>query len=160
MCISGLNLFNPLDFQLNPLSYTAVLTFRLRLDNRPLGGLFLSTKSLDQCHCPGLRSLWRQSRLLDQVSRYSPVNNPKQPHQGRAAREQLAETVRAFGEDDGPMIDVLLDLGGAALWARITNRSRRRLALADGSRVYALIKAVALDSHGFGRAGRRPRFLV
>lgn len=73
---------------------------------------------------------------------------------------QLPATVRAFGEDDGPMVDVLLDLGGAALWARITNRSRRRLALAEGSRVYALIKAVALDSHGLGRAGRGPRFLA
>ena len=57
------------------------------------------------------------------------------------------------------MVDVLLDLGGATLWARITDRSRRRLALAEGSRVYALIKAVAPDSHGFGRApaGSRPK---
>ena len=42
--ISGLNLFNPPDFQLNSLSYTAFLTFRIPAGNRlPGSGAALSS---------------------------------------------------------------------------------------------------------------------
>ena len=42
-------------------------------------------------------------------------------------------------------------------WARITERSRQELALAPGSTVHAMVKAVAIDSHSFGRSTpRRP----
>ncbi len=76
--------------------------------------------------------------------------------------------IRDIGEDQGPQVDVLLDLEGAgpdakaggALWARITKRSRHDLDLRIGSRVYALIKAVAIDSHSLGRAGTGRRFLA
>lgn len=72
---------------------------------------------------------------------------------------QLPAKVRAFGAEDGPLVDVLLDLAGATLWARITKRSQARLGLEIGSQVFALIKAGAMDSHSLGRTGRRPRFL-
>jgi molybdate transport system ATP-binding protein len=61
--------------------------------------------------------------------------------------------IREISDEAGALVDVLLDLGGATLWARITARSRHDLALAPGSRVYALVKAVALDRSALGRAG-------
>jgi molybdate transport system ATP-binding protein len=44
--------------------------------------------------------------------------------------------------------DLLLRVGQAALWARITKRSLRNLGLQPGMRVHALIKAVAIDRSG------------
>jgi molybdate transport system ATP-binding protein len=67
--------------------------------------------------------------------------------------------VRDLDPADGPMVDVLLDAGGATLWARITARSRHQLGLEPGSRVHALIKAVAIDRHSLGRAAAGRRFL-
>ena len=67
--------------------------------------------------------------------------------------------VRDIGTEPGAQVDVLLDVDGAALWARITTRSRHDLGLTTGSRVYALIKAVAIDRHALGRSAGRPRFL-
>ncbi len=53
---------------------------------------------------------------------------------------------RVKSVEDGPaaQADVALDVG-APLWARITRRSARELALAPGAEVYALIKSVAID---------------
>ncbi len=67
--------------------------------------------------------------------------------------------VRDIGAEPGAQVDILLDLGGTALWARITARSRQDLGLTVGSRVYALVKAVAIDRHALGRSAGRPRFL-
>ena len=67
--------------------------------------------------------------------------------------------VRDLDRGDGPMVDVLLDAGGATLWARITARSRHQLGLEPGTPVHALIKAVALDRHALGRPPRGGRFL-
>ena len=63
----------------------------------------------------------------------------------------LAGVVKDLSPEPGPLIDVLLDVGGAPLWARITARSRHDLRLEVGSRVYALVKAVAIDRHSLGR---------
>ncbi len=60
---------------------------------------------------------------------------------------------------DGPMVDVLLDVKGATLWARITARSSADLGLAPGTPVHVLIKAVAIDRHALGRAPSRGRFM-
>ena len=59
--------------------------------------------------------------------------------------------MKDLSPEPGPLIDVLLDVGGAPLWARITARSRHDLRLEVGSRVYALVKAVAIDRHSLGR---------
>ncbi len=62
------------------------------------------------------------------------------------------------GTDLGAQVDLRLDAGGAALWARITRRSLHELALAPGSEVYALIKAVAIDRYSLGRSAGTGRF--
>ena len=48
-------------------------------------------------------------------------------------------------EDRGAFADVQLACGNTRLVARITRRSVRRLSLAPGTPVYALIKTVAVD---------------
>jgi len=53
------------------------------------------------------------------------------------------------GEDDGPQVDVLVDIG-SPLWARITKRSQRELGIEPGRKVHALIKAMAVDRRGLG----------
>ncbi len=77
----------------------------------------------------------------------------------------LPGTVIEIGHEDGPQVDVLLHLGeGAedspksALWARITRRSLRDLGLAPGKRVYALVKAIAIDRRSLGGEGGRGRY--
>lgn len=55
---------------------------------------------------------------------------------------------------EGPQVDVLLDVG-QPLIARITRKSVHDLGLAPGSRVFALIKAVAIDRHSLGLADER-----
>ena len=59
----------------------------------------------------------------------------------------FAGEVIEVGEDDGPQVDVLLDIG-APLWARITKRSQRELDIAPGRMVHAMIKAMAVDRSG------------
>lgn len=62
----------------------------------------------------------------------------------------LPGEVVEIGPDDGPHAHVLLDVG-APLWARVMRRSVESLELAPGRRVYALIKAVAVDRRSIGR---------
>ncbi len=63
-----------------------------------------------------------------------------------------------IGEEIGPQVDLRLDAGGAALWARVTARSLRELRLEPGREVYALVKAVAIDRHSLGRSVAAGRF--
>jgi molybdate transport system ATP-binding protein len=48
-------------------------------------------------------------------------------------------------DPSGAQLDVRLDVGGIALWARITRRSASELGIAPGRRVHALVKSVAID---------------
>jgi molybdate transport system ATP-binding protein len=64
----------------------------------------------------------------------------------------LEATVAGFSADDGPIVDVQLRVGDAALTARITRRSRDQLQLAAGQRVYAMVKAVSFDRRSVGYA--------
>jgi molybdate transport system ATP-binding protein len=64
-------------------------------------------------------------------------------------------TVAEIGTDPGALVDLRIEVGGHALWARITKRSLRRLGLTEGSQVYALIKTVAIDRYNVGRARGR-----
>jgi len=59
----------------------------------------------------------------------------------------FAGEVVEVGEDDGPQVDVLIDIG-SPLWARITKRSQRELGIAPGRKVHAMIKAMAVDRNG------------
>ncbi len=67
-------------------------------------------------------------------------------------------TVMEIGGDSepGPLVDVRVDIG-VPLWARITRRALHDLELAPGKRVYALIKAVAIDHGSLGLRGHAPR---
>ncbi len=65
----------------------------------------------------------------------------------------FAARVKDLARDQGPLVDVLLDAGGAPLWARITARACDTLRLEPGRQVYALVKAVAVDRHSLGRRG-------
>lgn len=71
------------------------------------------------------------------------------PPQGISVLNIFAGTVIEVGDDDGPQIDVLVDIG-SPLWARITRRSQRELDIVPGRKVFALIKAMAVDRRGLG----------
>jgi molybdate transport system ATP-binding protein len=119
----------------------------------PGGALMVSRLDLD----PGTR-LRVRVRARD-------VALAVEPPSGISILNVIAATVTQVGAEEGPQVDVLLDAGediGRArsiLWARITRRSAHELGLVPGKRVYALIKAVAIDRHsiGFEAAGGRFR---
>jgi molybdate transport system ATP-binding protein len=64
----------------------------------------------------------------------------------------LPARVRAIGAQAGPSVDVQLALGVASLTARITGHSLRELGIREGQALYALVKAVSLDSPSVGYA--------
>ena len=70
--------------------------------------------------------------------------------QGLSILNALRGRVVEISLDDGPIAEVRLDVGGAALLARVTRRSADHLALRPGLEVYALIKAVSMDRHSVG----------
>jgi molybdate transport system ATP-binding protein len=71
---------------------------------------------------------------------------------GISIRNVLAGTVASLGDEDGPSIDVRLDLQGTPLLARITRKSAQELGLRPGLQVYALIKSVSIDRRSVGYA--------
>jgi molybdate transport system ATP-binding protein len=56
------------------------------------------------------------------------------------------------GAEEGPSLDVRLDLGGTPLIARITRKSAAELGLRPGLPVFALIKSVSIDRRSVGYA--------
>ena len=66
----------------------------------------------------------------------------------------IAGSVVEVGAVDGPFVDLKLDVG-APLWARITVRSLETLGVAPGVKVFALVKAVAVDRQSLGRPRAR-----
>ena len=69
----------------------------------------------------------------------------------------FAGRVMEIDEAGAAQMDVLLDIARppadepCRLWARITRRSARELALEPGKPVHAMIKAVAIDRHSLGQ---------
>ena len=87
------------------------------------------------------------------------------PPQDISTLNVFAGTVIEVGHEEGPQVDVLLHIGdghghhqSTPLWARVTRRSVHDLGLAPGKRIYALVKAVAIDRHSLGLEGARDRF--
>lgn len=74
------------------------------------------------------------------------------PPSAISIRNVLAGTVLALRPEEGPSLDVELDLGGTPLIARITRKSARELGVHPGLRVYALIKSVSIDRRSVGYA--------
>lgn len=64
--------------------------------------------------------------------------------------------VTEIGDRRDGQVDVLVDIG-PTLWARVTRLAATRLGLAPGRRVYALVKAVAIDRQALGRYRRSDR---
>lgn len=52
---------------------------------------------------------------------------------------------------DPPFVDLAIEVAGQRLWARITTRAAEQLALAPGAKVYALMKAIAVERQGMAR---------
>jgi len=58
--------------------------------------------------------------------------------------------------DSGPQTEILLDVG-TPLIARVTRKSVAAMRLQPGTKVFALIKAAAIDRHAMGLGGTRQR---
>ena len=58
--------------------------------------------------------------------------------------------------DSGPQTEILLDVG-TPLIARVTRKSVAAMRLQPGTKVFALIKAAAIDRHSMGLGGTRQR---
>ena len=66
--------------------------------------------------------------------------------EGISARNVLEGWVAAVAEEGSSAVaEVLVDIGGARLRARVTRQAVAELALRPGARVYAIIKAIAFD---------------
>jgi len=63
--------------------------------------------------------------------------------------EGKVSQIRDTGE---PQVDVLVDIG-VPLISRITRKSMHDLGLAPGRKVFAMIKAVAIDRNSIGHGG-------
>ena len=64
----------------------------------------------------------------------------------------LAASLVSISTEEGPIVDVQLEVGSTPLAARITRRSLHDLGLRQGQPVYAMIKAVSLDRRSVGYA--------
>jgi molybdate transport system ATP-binding protein len=71
---------------------------------------------------------------------------------GLSVQNILAGNVQEIADEPGAFAEVKIDIGGAAILARVTRDSVRRLRLASGTPVYALVKAVAIDGHTLSAA--------
>jgi molybdate transport system ATP-binding protein len=71
---------------------------------------------------------------------------------GLSIRNVLAGTIVGLADEEGPSLDVSLDLGGTPLIARITRKSAWELGLKPGLPVYALVKSVSIDRRSVGYA--------
>lgn len=91
-------------------------------------------------HLPGARTGARVRLRI----RARDVALARERPQGLSILNVLPARITALENGPAAQIDVALDIG-APLWARITRRSARELALTPGTDVYVLIKSVAID---------------
>lgn len=71
---------------------------------------------------------------------------------GLSIRNILAGRVVRLATEEGPSLDIELDVGGTPLIARITRRSALDLGLKPGLAVFALVKSVSIDRRSVGYA--------
>ena len=71
---------------------------------------------------------------------------------GITIQNVLEASVVSIGHEFGAIVDVGLAIGGTGLTARITRKAAAELALAPGSRVFAMVKAVSIDRRSVGFA--------
>lgn len=77
------------------------------------------------------------------------------PPDGISMLNILHGTVTEIGDEKGPLVDVLVDIG-CPIWARISRHALRSLNIETGKQIYALIKAVSFDRRSLGH-GPTPR---
>ena len=65
-------------------------------------------------------------------------------------------TILQISDDTGPQVEVLLDIG-VPLIARITRKSLVELDIQTGRKIFAMVKAAAIDRHSMGRTGSSDR---
>ena len=75
-----------------------------------------------------------------------------EPPRAASFQNVLEAVVASVGDEFGAIVDVELRIGATPLTARLTRQSCERLRLAPGARVYALVKAIAIDRHSVGYA--------
>ena len=75
----------------------------------------------------------------------------QQPHH-LSIHNILRGTLTEMRDEAGPIVDVRIVIGDAALIARVTRHSIDRLSLRPGLPVFALVKAISLDRHSVGYA--------
>jgi molybdate transport system ATP-binding protein len=71
---------------------------------------------------------------------------------GLSVLNVLSASLVAISAEEGPIVEVQLQIGQVTLLARITRKSLHELALREGQHVHALIKAVSLDRRSVGYA--------
>jgi molybdate transport system ATP-binding protein len=64
---------------------------------------------------------------------------------GISIQNVLPGRVTELSREQGPFVEVNVDVGAAVLTARLTRRAAEAMALAPGQSIFALIKAIALD---------------
>lgn len=75
------------------------------------------------------------------------------PSQTSALNHLIGEVVGIHSADNGYAVDVVLDIEGQRLDARITRRSSNTLALQAGQRLHVVIKSLALAEQAWQRLG-------
>ena len=55
-------------------------------------------------------------------------------------------TVTSVSNSGRPQTDVSVDVGGTIIWSQITHKSLSELDIEPGCKVYAMVKAVAIDN--------------
>lgn len=71
---------------------------------------------------------------------------------GTTFRNVLCGRIERIVEGNGPLAEVRLRVGSAAIIARVTRKSLHELGLREGMTAHVLIKAIALDRHSVGYA--------
>jgi molybdate transport system ATP-binding protein len=71
---------------------------------------------------------------------------------GVSIQNILEATVVSLGSEYGAIVDVRLRVGPTALTARVTRKAAAELALAPGTAVFAMVKAVSIDRRSVGFA--------
>lgn len=66
---------------------------------------------------------------------------------GLSTNNMVAGRIAAMRADEGAYVDVQIACGATLLISRVTHRAVRRLELAPGREVHALIKSVTIDGH-------------
>ena len=87
------------------------------------------------------------------VIKATDITLSKAPAQSLSVRTTLSGIVAGIETDDGPVAGVSVDLDGHGhLFALATRKAIDELALRPGDRVFALVKAVALDERAVASA--------